>query len=82
VLAFRQLYMVAILPFIFFLCTARTVSGSKDVYICDNKKTKKYHLSDKCRGLSNCQFKIVKSDERSSIVKGMTLCLWEVEGRH
>lgn len=50
---------------------------SATVYICSNKKTKKYHQKPDCRGLSNCQYKIVKLSLAAAKSKGMTLCRWE-----
>ena len=52
-------------------------AGTTDVYICNNKQTDKYHYSSTCRGLSNCQFKIVKISVQSAKSKKMTLCAWE-----
>lgn len=49
----------------------------EDVYICNNGKAEKYHHSATCRGLSNCQFKIVKISAKVAKNKGMTLCGWE-----
>lgn len=51
--------------------------GPGEVYICNNKKADKYHNSPTCRGLSNCQFKIVKISAQTAKKKGMTLCAWE-----
>jgi len=53
------------------------IGGPRTVYICNNKDADKYHYSSTCRGLSNCQHKLVKSDEPSARKKGMTLCGWE-----
>lgn len=47
------------------------------VYICANNKAKKYHQNPKCRGLSNCQYKILKITLTAARSKGMTLCRWE-----
>lgn len=56
-----------------------TVSAAepKTVYICNNKKTKKYHYSASCKGLSNCQYKVTKLTESAAKRKGLALCAWE-----
>lgn len=35
-------------------------SVESKVYICNGKYSKKYHYSEKCRGLSNCKSSIEK----------------------
>lgn len=52
-------------------------AGPEEVYICNNNKVEKYHKSATCRGLGNCQFKIVKISVQSAKNKGLTLCGWE-----
>lgn len=47
------------------------------VYICASKSAKKYHYSPHCRGLSDCQYKIVKTTLAVAKSKGRTLCRWE-----
>lgn len=47
------------------------------VYICRGSKGKKYHLQAHCRGLSNCQHKVVKMKLSDAQGKGYTLCGWE-----
>ena len=47
------------------------------VYICSSNNAKKYHQNPNCRGLSNCQFKVVKMTLAAVRSKGMTLCKWE-----
>jgi len=54
-----------------------TSDGQGDVYVCNNHSTKKYHLSPTCKGLSHCQFKIVKLSAQTAKNKKMTLCGWE-----
>ncbi|SEB20739.1 hypothetical protein SAMN05443550_11738 [Pedobacter hartonius] len=56
-------------------------NGPRAVYICNNKHTNKYHYLSTCRGLSNCQYKLLKSDELSAQQKGMSLCVWENRAR-
>jgi len=48
-----------------------------NVYICQGKYSKKYHLSKTCRGLSNCKAAIVKVTLSDAKQKGKTLCGWE-----
>lgn len=50
---------------------------STTVYICDSTKAKKYHKSSHCRGLNNCQSKILKITLQVAKIKGRTLCGWE-----
>jgi len=68
--------MIAILLSMRILLNTTTAAGP-DVYICNNKITDKYHYSSTCRGLSNCQFKIVKITIAGAKAKKMTLCGWE-----
>lgn len=48
-----------------------------NVYICNNGKTTKYHLTESCRGLSNCSYKIVKTTLEKAKKEKKTLCGWE-----
>lgn len=60
------------------LFTINLVSnGDKNVYICNSKGAKKYHLTSTCRGLSNCQSKIIKTTLQVAKSKKRTLCGWE-----
>ncbi|WP_442591211.1 hypothetical protein ACSBL2_08260 [Pedobacter sp. AW31-3R] len=65
----------------FLIFSTITFAGPGDVYICNNKKAEKYHYSPTCRGLSNCQFKIVKITAKAAKNKGMTLCAWETKNK-
>ena len=48
------------------------------VYICDSEGAKKYHLNKNCRGLKNCNHKIIKVTIEEAKKKGKkTLCGWE-----
>lgn len=47
------------------------------VYLCDSKSAKKYHLDAKCRGLSNCSYKIIKTTVDQAKKQGKTMCKWE-----
>lgn len=48
-----------------------------DVYICKSKGGKKYHMSETCRGLSNCKAVIGKVTLKEAEVQGKTLCGFE-----
>jgi len=69
--------MITILLIVRIFFNTAFTSGPADVYICDNKTTDKYHYSSTCRGLSNCQFKVVKTTIQKVKGKKMTLCAWE-----
>ncbi|MDH4472988.1 MAG: hypothetical protein QE487_10315 [Fluviicola sp.] len=47
------------------------------VYICDSKDAKKFHLVEKCRGLSNCKHEIVFVTRETATQRGLTLCGFE-----
>lgn len=47
------------------------------VYLCDSQKAKKYHLTESCRGLRNCQHRIIKINLDKAKSSGKTLCGWE-----
>ncbi|MGV4413826.1 DUF6804 family protein [Chryseobacterium sp. T1] len=55
----------------------KTESQNSDVYLCDSSGGKKYHYTSRCRGLSNCQHKIVKVAIKKAKGMGKTLCGWE-----
>ncbi len=63
------------LLFLFLINT--TCTDPKTVYICGSGKTHKYHLTDKCRGLNNCQYKILQTTLDKAKKEGKTLCGWE-----
>lgn len=54
-----------------------SLQSDKTVYICNSGKTDKYHLKENCRGLSNCQYKIVKTTLEKAKKDKKTLCKWE-----
>lgn len=60
-----------------FLLTINANSYYSDVYICDSKGAKKYHLTKDCRGLSNCKHDIIKKSKADAQKLGLTLCGWE-----
>ncbi|ASS49694.1 MAG: hypothetical protein V4604_07020 [Bacteroidota bacterium] len=47
------------------------------VYICDSKDAKKFHLVEKCRGLSACKHEIVFVTREAASQRGLTLCGFE-----
>ncbi|TWR26799.1 hypothetical protein FPZ42_07105 [Mucilaginibacter achroorhodeus] len=49
----------------------------KTVFVCDSPGAKRYHLKEKCRGLTNCTYRIIKVTEETAKVNGKTLCHWE-----
>jgi len=51
--------------------------SDKTVYICGSGKVDKYHLKENCRGLSNCQYKVVKTTLEKVKKDKKTLCKWE-----
>lgn len=61
------------------MCTepGKSSTGEITVYICNSSTAKKYHYKSTCRGLSNCQAKIVKTTMVAAKGKGLTLCGWE-----
>ena len=50
---------------------------STNVYICGSGKVDKYHLKENCQGLSNCQYKIVKTTLEKVKKDKKILCKWE-----
>ncbi|MET3876370.1 5-bromo-4-chloroindolyl phosphate hydrolysis protein [Chitinophaga sp. OAE865] len=62
---------------IFFLFSTAGCAGPKTVYICNSKNARKYHYTADCRGLSDCQYRIVKTTLKSAVSKNKTLCDWE-----
>ena len=57
--------------------TLTSYSVNDDVYICDSKGGKRYHLSKECRGLSNCKAEIKKISLSDAKESGKTLCGYE-----
>ncbi len=63
---------------LFALLTIDTTRNSSTVvFVCNSSKAKKYHLHTDCRGLSNCQHKIIKLSLADAQKRGLTLCSWE-----
>lgn len=47
------------------------------VYVCDSPNATRYHYKQNCRGLSNCNHKIIKMSLDEAIKSHRTLCQWE-----
>lgn len=60
-----------------FLLTSPVCKEPSTVYICNSGKTLRYHYTAKCRGLSNCNYKIVKTTLEKAQKDKKTLCKWE-----
>jgi 5-bromo-4-chloroindolyl phosphate hydrolysis protein len=69
--------MKTLLFFGLFFLTSVTCTDSKNVYICKSNDAKKYHYKENCRGLSSCQYKVVKVTLTEAKSQGKTLCGWE-----
>ncbi|PWG79536.1 hypothetical protein DDR33_15810 [Pararcticibacter amylolyticus] len=54
-----------------------TTISTDTVYICDSSGAKKYHLRQNCKGLQNCQQKIIKITLDQATRRGRTLCGYE-----
>ncbi|MCF3110249.1 hypothetical protein LL912_15805 [Niabella sp. CC-SYL272] len=52
-------------------CTNRTV------YICDSNTATRYHYNAHCRGLKNCNYRIIETTLDSAEQNNRTLCRWE-----
>ncbi|RZK25668.1 MAG: hypothetical protein EOO43_04900 [Flavobacterium sp.] len=51
--------------------------NTSDVYVCNSPNAQRYHLNVKCRGLSNCSYKTIKTTVQKAKKEGRTLCKWE-----
>ncbi|MBB5635044.1 5-bromo-4-chloroindolyl phosphate hydrolysis protein [Pedobacter cryoconitis] len=60
-----------------FIIINTNFSATKTVYICNSGISKKYHYKQDCRGLKNCQFKLLKINLDKAKREGRTLCKWE-----
>lgn len=65
------------LLFICFLFYTVGCADSRTVYICNSKNARKYHYTANCRGLSDCQYRIVKTTLEIATRSNKTLCEWE-----
>ncbi len=64
-----------LLPFLFLIIA--TCKETTTVYLCDSDGGKKYHLRTSCRGLSNCQHKLISVTLEKAKKQGKALCGWE-----
>lgn len=71
---FKSLSLLLLAGWLSIGSTLQTESG---VYICDSKDAKKFHLVEKCRGLSNCKHEIVFVTRETASQRGLTLCGFE-----
>jgi hypothetical protein len=69
--------MKTFLLLVYLLAGNACSSDSKVVYLCDSKSSKKYHLKEHCRGLSNCSHKVIKVTLEEAKKRGKTLCGYE-----
>jgi 5-bromo-4-chloroindolyl phosphate hydrolysis protein len=69
--------MKIILLSVFLFFSSFTCTDSNTVYICNSSGATKYHYTTTCRGLKNCQYKIIKTTLEAARSKGRTLCAWE-----
>jgi hypothetical protein len=69
--------MKKILLLFVFTCLTSFVNVADNVYICNSKGAKKYHLKEFCRGLSACKHEVVKVTLKEAKEKGLDLCGWE-----
>lgn len=65
--------------FLFVLLMTAGLTGHEPttVYLCDSPGANRYHLQENCRGLSNCQHRIIKVSLEDAKKSGKTLCGWE-----
>ncbi|MBF6642144.1 hypothetical protein IVB69_11685 [Flavobacterium sp. J49] len=66
----------AVLLLVFITLTS-FVDTADNVYICNSKGAKKYHLKEFCRGLSACKHEVIKVTLKEAKEKGLDLCGWE-----
>jgi hypothetical protein len=66
-----------ILFMLLFLLSDNKCADPSFVYICNSTGAKKYHLKEDCRGLRNCQHRVVKMTLEEAKKRGKTLCGWE-----
>lgn len=52
-------------------------TDANTVYLCDSSTGKRYHHTADCRGLNNCQHKVIKTTLEIAKSKGKTPCRLE-----
>ncbi|WP_162817861.1 hypothetical protein U0035_21330 [Niabella yanshanensis] len=64
---------------VFFVLLVISIKGceTNTVFVCGSQLGKRYHLTDQCRGLSNCNYHIIPITLDSAIQQHKTLCKWE-----
>lgn len=60
-----------------FITLTSFINTTDNVYICNSKGAKKYHLKEFCRGLSACKHEVIKVTLKEAEAKGLGLCGWE-----
>ena len=73
----HKLSPMKITLFLITIFSAISACADTTVYLCDSTTGKKYHLKSNCRGLSNCQHKIINVTLSQAKKQGKTLCKWE-----
>jgi len=63
--------------FTFLVLTSVECTTDTTVYTCNSPSAKKYHLKENCRGLSNCNYRIIKTTLTKARQENKTLCKWE-----
>ncbi|MBA5629950.1 hypothetical protein HU137_09230 [Moheibacter sp. BDHS18] len=61
----------------YFLFASFTTAPETSVYLCNSSGGKRYHFSENCRGLSNCQHPIIKVSLQEAKKRGKTICGYE-----
>lgn len=69
--------MRKVLLLMVFIALTSFVEVADNVYICNSKGAKKYHLKEFCRGLSACKHEVLKVTLKEAKEKGLDLCGWE-----
>lgn len=65
------------LLFIILLLGETECASPNTVYTCNSPNARKYHLKENCRGLSGCQYHIIKTTLEKAQKENKTLCNWE-----
>lgn len=59
------------------MAAKQSAAAKHAVYVCGSGNGKKYHLSSRCRGLSNCSYKTIATTLEEARREGKSLCNWE-----
>ena len=60
-----------------FMTLTSFIDIADNVYICNSKGAKKYHLKEFCRGLGACKHEVIKVTLKEAKERGLDLCGWE-----